>query len=80
MAKAEFEKFTRTITTQRVTRVDIPFESVVRIPIRTRKEADLYLSKGVAIYHQETTLPNGAARSYYYIEVEISALAEVARK
>lgn len=79
MAKAEFEKFTRTITTQRVTRVDL-FESVVRIPIRTRKEADLYLSKGVAIYHQETTLPNGAARSYYYIEVEISALAEVARK
>lgn len=80
MAREEFEKWTRTISTQRVTKVDIPFESVVRIPIRTRREADLYLSKGVAIYHQETTLPNGVARSFYYIEVEISALAEVALK
>ena len=80
MAYTEYEKWTRTITTQRVEKVNIPFEEIVRIPVRTQREADLYLSKGVAIYQQEIKLPNGKTRFHYYIEVAVSSLADVARK
>ena len=80
MAREEFEKWTRTISTQRVTKVDIPFEPIVRITVRTQQEADLYLSKGVAVYQEEITLPDGSKRIRCYIEVSVYALAEVARK
>ena len=80
MAYTEYEKWTRTITTQRVEKVNIPFEEIERNPVRTQREADLYLSKGVAIYQQEIKLPNGKTRFYYYIEVAVSSLADVALK
>lgn len=80
MAKAEYEKWTRTISTQRVTKVDIPFIPIVRITIRNQQEADLYLSKDVAVFQEEMELPNGAKHVRYYIEVSVYDIAEVARK
>lgn len=80
MAQYEYEKWTRTISTQRVEKVEIPFNPIVRITIRTQQEADLYLSKGAAVFQEEMELPNGAKRTRWYIEVSVYDLAEVARK
>lgn len=75
----EIEK-SRTISTQRVTKVNIPFEPIIRITVRTQQEAELYLSKGVALYQEELTLSDGAKRVRHYIEVRVDDLAEIARK
>lgn len=75
-----YEKWTRTISTQRVTKVDIEFCPIVRITVRNQQEADLYLSKGVAVYQEEIQLPNGNSRIRYYIEVSVYDLAEIARR
>lgn len=80
MAQREYEKWTRTISTQRVTKVEIPFTPIVRIPVRNQQEADLYLSKGAAVYQEERELPNGSKCTRWYIEVSVYDLAEVARK
>lgn len=77
---AEFEKWSRTITTQRVTKVDIPFPPMMRITVRSQQEAELYLSKGVALYKEEMTFPDGSKRARCYVEVSVYDLAEVARK
>jgi uncharacterized lipoprotein YbaY len=77
---AQYEKWTRTISTQRVTKVEIPFAPIVRIAVRSQQEAELYLSRGVALYQEEMTLPNGATRTRYYVEVSVYDIAEVARK
>ena len=75
-----YEKYTRTISTQRVSKVDIGFNSIVRITIRNQQEADLYLEKGVAVYQEEVQFPNGGSRIRYYIEVNVYDLAEIARR
>ena len=80
MTQREYEKWTRTISTQRVTKVEIPFAPIVRITIRNQQEADLYLSKGAAVYQEEIELPNGSKRTRWYIEVSVYDLAEVACK
>lgn len=80
MAQTKYEKQTYIISTQRVTKVDIPFIPIVRIPVRNQQEADLYLSKGVAIYQEEKEYPNGSRHTRWYIEVSVYDLAEVARK
>lgn len=80
MAQREYEKWTRTISTQRVTKVEIPFAPIVRITIRNQQEADLYLSKGAAVYQEEIELRDGTKRARWYIEVSVYDLAEVARK
>lgn len=79
MAQIQNEKWTRTISTQRVNKVDMGFYPIVRITIRTQQEADLYLSKGVAVYQEEIQWKDGR-RIRYYIEVSAYDLAEVARK
>lgn len=80
MAQTQYEKWTRTISTQRVSKADIGFCPVVRITVRNQQEADLYLDKGVAVYKEEIQLPNGGSRIRYYIEVSVYDLAEVARR
>lgn len=80
MAQNEYEKWTRTISTQRVTKVEIPFASTVRITIRNQQEADLYLSKGVAVFQEEMEFRDGAKHTRWFIEVSVYDLAEVARK
>lgn len=75
-----YEKWTRTISTQRVTKIEIPFAPIVRITIRNQQEADLYLSKGAAVYQEEIELPNGSKRTRWYIEVSVYDLAEIARR
>lgn len=77
---AQYEKWTCTISTQRVTKVEIPFAPIVRIPVRNQQEADLYLGKGVAIFHEEKEYPDGTKRTRWYIEVSVYDLANVARK
>jgi ribosomal protein L35AE/L33A len=80
MAQRTYEKWTRTISTQRVTKVDIPCSHIVRITIRNQQEADLYLSKGVAVYQEEIELPNGSKCTRWFIKVSVYDLAEVAQK
>ena len=80
MAHERFEKLTRTITTQRVNKVDLGFCPILRITIRNQHEADLYLSKGVAVYQEELQFQDGSKRVRYYIEVSIYDIAEIARK
>lgn len=74
------EKCLRTTFTQRVTKVDMPLVPIVRITVCTQQEAELYLSKGVALYQEELTLSDGAKRVRHYIEVRVDDLAEIARK
>jgi hypothetical protein len=80
MAQEKFEKHTRTITTQRVGKVDMGFYSIMRIPVRNQQEADLYFRKGVAVYQEETQFQDGCKRIRYYIEVSVYDLAEIASK
>lgn len=80
MAQTKYEKWTRTISTQRVSKVDIGFCPIVRIPIRTQQEADIYLANGVAVYQEEIQLKDGSGRIRYYIEVSVHDLAKVARR
>lgn len=75
-----YEKCTRTISTQRVTKADIEFCPIIRITVRNQQEADLYLDKGVAVYQEEVQFPNGSSRIRYYIEVSVYDLAEIARR
>lgn len=74
------EKCLRTTFTQRVTKVDMPLVPIVRITVRTQQEAELYLSKGVAVYQEVMTISNGTKRVRHYIEVSVYDLAEIARK
>ena len=74
------EKWTRTITTKRVNKVDLGFCPIIRIVIRNQQEAELYLSKGVAVYQEDVQFPDGSTRTRYYIEVSVNDIAEVARK
>ena len=76
----EMEKVTRTISIQKVTKVEIPFTPMIRITVRSQQEAELYLSKGVALYQEELTLSDGAKRLRHYIEVSVYDLADIARK
>lgn len=80
MTQTTHEKWTRTISTQRVTKVDMGFCPIVRITVRNQQEADIYLDKGVAVYQEEIQTPNGGSRIRYYIEVSVYDLAEVARR
>lgn len=80
MAQNEYEKWTRTISTQRVTKVEMPFAPIVRITVRNQQEADLYLNKGVAVYREEMQFQDGSRRARFYVEVSVYDLAEVARK
>ena len=74
-----FEKYTRTISTQRVSKVDLGFCPIIRIPIRTQQEADIYLENGVAVYREEIQV-DGGCRIRHYIEVSVHDLAKVARR
>jgi hypothetical protein len=74
------EKCLQTTFTQRVTKVDMPPIPIVRITVRTQQEAELYLSKGVAVYQEVMTISNGTKRVRYYIEVSVYDIAEIARK
>lgn len=76
----QYERFSRTITTQRVTKVEKPFTQIVRIPIWTQREADIYLEKGVAVYEETVSSGKFGTRIRHYIEVDIHDLADVARK
>ena len=80
MTQNEYEKWTRTISTQRVTKVEMPFAPIVRITVRNQQEADLYLNKGVAVYREEMQFQDGSRRTRFYVEVDVYDLAEVARK
>lgn len=77
---AQYEKFSRTITTQRVTKVEKPYTQIVRIPIRTQREADIYLEKGVAVYEETVSSEKFGTIIRHYIEVSIHDLADIACK
>lgn len=64
-------------TISKVTRAnELPsFDRIVRIPVRTREAAEIYLKHDVAIFRKEIE-----GRSFCYIEVSIDELARVARK
>lgn len=59
---------------------DFNSDPVIRIPVRTRQEADTLLNEGVAIYEKIVESPNGGHYKHYYCEVLLSDLAKVALK
>lgn len=53
---------------------------IVRVPVRTKTEADELLREGVAIYEKITENPNGGMFKHYYCEVLLNDLVKVALK
>lgn len=79
MAINKFECYNAQITINKVNKVELGFYPIVRIPIRNQQEADEYMRQGVAIYEKRTKTSKGE-HSYYFIEVNVYDLAQVARK
>lgn len=76
----QYEETTRTISRKRATKVEIPFLKIVRIPVRTQLEADIYLKKGVAIFEETISSKVFGTTTRYYIEVSLHDLADIACK
>lgn len=51
------------------------FGAILRVPVRTREEAETYLKHGVAVFRKD--IDN---RSFFYVEVAVEDLAKIARK
>ena len=59
---------------------DFSTDLIIRIPVRTRQEADELLREGVAIYEKIAETRNGGTYKHYYCQVLLSDLAKVALK
>lgn len=59
---------------------DFNGDSVIRVPVNTKAEANELLRAGAAIYEKVVELPNGAMHKRYYCTVLLSDLCKVALK
>ena len=68
-------------TISRVNKVEFNhFAPIVRVPIRSEEEANIYLREGVAVYEKVRQLPNNCFHKQYFIEVSVEELAKIANK
>ena len=68
------------VTINKVDKVDLGFCPIIRVPIRNKMEADEYMKQGVAIYEKIVEKEDGRHFKYYFVEVSVYDLAQVARK
>lgn len=60
--------------------IDFKTNSIIRVTIRTRAEAEELIREGVAVYEKIIETPNDRRYVHHYCEVKLSDLAKIALK